>query len=108
MPGYFFIEITSSLKDGVYTRSFKFNEGEGYGLTWLSVAHYFNRDENYKYNPKLTPEEILKCKECEKKFFAELMADTVDLPDGKHKLVEDKVGDKYRYVVFNTDKHKDW
>jgi hypothetical protein len=103
MPGYFYIEIKSNLENETYTRSIQFLGGEG--LTWLSAAHTFNKDDHYEYNKSLTEEQIKQSEECDRKFFAKLITNTVDLPDGRHKIVHDKDGSEYKYMLYNEEKH---
>lgn len=103
MPGYFYIEIKSILENKTYTRSIKFLGG--CGLTWLSAAHTFNKDEKYEYPSKLTEEDIKKSDELDRKFFAELITETAHFLDGKYKIVYDKSGDSYKYMLYNEEKH---
>jgi hypothetical protein len=103
MPGYFYIEIKSSLENETYTRSIKFLGGRG--LTWLSAAHTFNKDEKYEYKAELTEEDIKKCEELDRKFFAELITETSNFLDGKYKIVYDRSIEGYKYMLYDEEKH---
>lgn len=104
MPGYFHIRISSTLENDTYTRSMKFLGGMG--LTSLSASYYF--EDNKTYHDSLTTEEVEQSKECERKFFARLVSDLIDLPDGKHKIVSDKVDDKYKYILYDKKNHENF
>jgi hypothetical protein len=108
MPGYFFVEITSELKDEVYTRSIKFLGGRG--LTWLAAAHNFSNERDPEIENKLTPEQIKQSDEYQRKYFLKLTRDFAHLDDGKHKIVYDIPSgeSEYRYITYDKIKHANY
>jgi hypothetical protein len=106
MPGYFYIEIHSKLENETYTRSIKLVGG--CGLTWLSAARTFTKDDDYEYSDKLTEEEIEKCNELDRKFFVELTTETAGFLDGIYKIVYDQSENGYKYMLYDEVKHKDF